>query len=132
MAYFKFTKLISENKPIEIYNNGKMKRDFIYISDITDGIITAIDNPLPYEIINLGNGRPIELSYFIECIENALNKKARKKMLPMQPGDVKITHADTKKAEMLLNYTPKVKIEEGIKKFIEWYKGRMIVKESIR
>jgi len=122
MAYFKFTKAILEDKPIDIYNNENMKRDFTYISDITDGIIAAIDNPFPYEIINLGNNKTITLSYFIECIENALKKKAKKNMMPMQPGDVKITYANIKKAEKLLNYKPKVKIEEGINRFVEWYK----------
>ena len=122
MAYFKFTKAILKDKPIDVYNYGKMKRDFTYISDITDGILAAIDNPFPYEIINLGNNEPTELSYFIECIENTLKKKAKKNMMPMQPGDVIITYADIKKAEKLLNYKPKVKIEEGIKKFVEWYK----------
>jgi len=122
MAYFKFTKAILEDKPIDVYNYGKMKRDFTYISDITDGILAAIDNPFPYEIINLGNNKPIELSYFIECIENALKKKAKKNMMPMQPGDVKITYANIKKAEKLLNYKPKVKIEEGINRFVGWYK----------
>jgi len=122
MAYFKFTKAILEDKPIDVYNYGKMKRDFTYISDITDGILAAIDHPFPYEIINLGNNKPIELSYFIKCIENALKKKAKKNMMPMQPGDVKITYANIKKAEKLLNYKPKVKIEEGINRFVEWYK----------
>ncbi len=125
MALFKFVKKIIKDDPIDIYNNEKMVRDFTYISDITDGIIAAIDNPFPYEIINLGNGHPIELSYFIECIENALNKKAKKNMLPMQSGDVKITHADISKAEKLLNYKPKVSIEQGIKRFVEWYKKSM-------
>ena len=122
MALFKFVKNILEDKPIDIYNNGNMKRDFTYISDVTDGIIAAIDNPFPYEIINLGNNNPIELSYFIECIENALKKKAKKNMMPMQLGDVKITYADINKAKRLLGYNPKVKIEEGIKRFVEWYK----------
>jgi len=122
MALFKFVKNILEDKPIDIYNNGNMKRDFTYISDVTDGIIAAIDNPFPYEIINLGNNNPIELSYFIECIENALKKKAKKNMMPMQPGDVTITYADINKAKRLLGYNPKVKIEEGIKRFVDWYK----------
>ena len=126
MALFKFVKNILEDKPIDVYNNENMKRDFTYISDITNGILAAIDNPFPYEIINLGNGKPIELSYFIECIENALGKKAIKNMLPMQSGDVRITHADIKKAEKLLSYKPKVKIEEGIKRFVEWYKEYQI------
>ena len=122
MALFKFVKKILEDKPIDIYNNENMKRDFTYISDITEGVLAAIGNPFPYEIINLGNGKPIELSYFIECIENALGKKAIKNMLPMQSGDVKITHADIKKAERLLGYKPKINIEEGIKRFVEWHK----------
>lgn len=122
MAYFKFTKAILEDKPIDIYNNGKMKRDFTYISDITDGVLAAIDNPFPYEIINLGNNNPVELSYFIECIEKAVGKKAKKNMMPMQKGDVPITYADISNAEKLLNYKPSVKIGQGIEKFVEWYK----------
>ena len=131
MALFKFVKNILEDKPIDIYNNGNMKRDFTYISDVTDGIIAAIDNPFPYEIINLGNNNPIELSYFIECIENALKKKAKKNMMPMQPGDVTITYADINKAKRLLGYNPKVKIEEGIKRFVEWYKRYSCMWENI-
>ena len=126
MAYFKFTKAILEDKPIDIYNYGKMKRDFTYISDIVQAVLAAIDNPFPYEIINLGNNKPIELSYFIECIEKALGKKAKKNMKPMQPGDVFITYADIRKAEKLLNYKPKVKIEDGIKRFVKWYKEYQI------
>ena len=129
MALFKFVKNILEDKPIDVYNYGKMKRDFTYISDIVQAVIAAINNPFSYEIINLGNSKPIELSYFIECIEKVLDKKAKKNMKPMQPGDVRITHADIKKAEKLLNYKPKVKIEEGIKRFVEWYKKVLMCKE---
>jgi len=122
MALFKFVKNILEDKPIDVYNYGKMKRDFTYISDIVQAVLAAVDNPFPYEIINLGNNNPIELSYFIECIENALGKKAKKNMMPMQQGDVIITYADISKAEKLLSYKPKIKIEEGIKRFVKWYK----------
>lgn len=121
MALFKFVKNITEDKPIKVYNNGKMKRDFTYISDIVNGVLAAIDNPYPYEIINLGNNKPIELNKFIELIEKALGKKAKKKMAPMQKGDVIETFADIEKAKKLLKFKPEVKIEEGIRKFVEWY-----------
>ncbi len=122
MALFKFTKNILEDKPIDVYNNGNMKRDFTYISDIVDGITASIDNPLPYEVINLGRGQPQDLMYFIRCIENNLKKQAMKNMMPMQPGDVPMTYADTSKAKQLLDYKPKTNIEQGVKKFTEWYK----------
>ncbi len=122
MALYKFVKNIVNGKPIDVYNNGDMKRDFTYISDIINGIIKSIDNPMPYEVINLGRGEPQDLMYFIKCIENALGKKAMKNMMPMQPGDVPLTYADTTKAEKLLDYKPKISIEEGVKRFVEWFK----------
>jgi UDP-glucuronate 4-epimerase len=123
MAYFKFTKNILENKPIDIFNFGNMKRDFTYIDDIVDGTISAInlknDN---FEIFNLGNNNPVKLLEFIEIIEKNLNKKAIKNFLPLQKGEVLETYADISKSKKLLNFSPKVSIEEGMEKFIKWYK----------
>jgi UDP-glucuronate 4-epimerase len=123
MALFKFVKNITEDKSIDVYNSGKMKRDFTYITDIVDGILSAIDKPFGYEIINLGNNNPIELGKFIEIIEVVLQKKAKINYLPLQKGDVLITYADITKAKKLLGYMPKVEIEEGIKEFVLWYKN---------
>jgi UDP-glucuronate 4-epimerase len=121
MAYYKFTSLIEQNKPIEIYNNGNHSRDFTYIDDIVDGVIKSLDKSYSYEIINLGNNKPTELLYFIKLIEKQLGKKAKRKMLPMQAGDVEKTYADIKKAKKLLGFKPKIKIEKGIINFINWY-----------
>lgn len=121
MAYFSFTNKILTGKSIDIYNNGDLRRDFTYITDIIKGILAAIDTPFKYEIINLGNNNPVQLMYFIECIEKELAIKAKKNMLPMQVGDVYETFADINKAKRLLRFEPKVKIEEGIRKFVEWY-----------
>ncbi|MBS3098118.1 GDP-mannose 4,6-dehydratase [Candidatus Woesearchaeota archaeon] len=123
MAPYKFTKLIDEGKAIPVYGDGKTKRDYTYITDIVDGIIAALDKNFAFEIINLGDSNPIELRYFISLIEKNLGKKAKIKQEPMQPGDVPITFADISKAKKLLNYNPKVKIEEGIRMFVGWYKN---------
>ena len=122
MALFKFVKNIIEEKTIEVYNYGKMKRDFTYVTDIVQGVIKSIDKPFSYEIINLGNNKPVELMKFINIIEKAVGKKAKKKMMEIQPGEVLITYADIKKAKKLLGYNPKTNIEKGVKEFVEWYK----------
>ena len=132
MAMSKFVKNILAGKPIDVYNYGKMKRDFTYISDVVKAIIISIDNPFPYEIINLGNNKPIELNKFIRTIEKTLGKKAKKKMKPMQLGDVPITYADIKKAKRLLNYNPRIDIEEGINNFVEWYKTYYVHKKRYK
>jgi UDP-glucuronate 4-epimerase len=129
MAYFKFTKNIINDLPIEIYGYGKMFRDFTYIDDIIEGIKKIIEtnnNKLFnknsfYEILNLGNDNPVELSYFISIIENAVGKKAKKIFLDIQPGDVERTSANLDKVRSKINYSPKTKIEEGILKFVKWY-----------
>ncbi|MFH0870340.1 MAG: SDR family NAD(P)-dependent oxidoreductase [archaeon] len=123
MAGFKFVKNILAGKPIEVFNHGKMKRDFTFITDIVKGVVSAIDRPFPYEIINLGGDDPVELDRFISCIEKALGKKAERKMMPMQPGDVLVTMADISKARKLLGFEPSTKIEEGIRLFVEWYRS---------
>ncbi len=121
MAYFKFSKMILAHQPIDVYNQGQHRRDFTYVDDIINGVVSAIDNCRGYDIINLGNNQPVELEYFIKVIEDNLGKKAVKNYLPLQPGDVLETYADIDKAQKMLNYNQKTKIEEGIKKFIDWY-----------
>jgi UDP-glucuronate 4-epimerase len=122
MALFKFTKAILADRPIDVYNYGKMRRDFTYIDDIVTGVVASLDKPFKYEIFNLGNNKIVELLYFIECIENVLGKKAGKNMMPMQPGDVEATWADIDHSVEKLGYRPKTKIEKGIEHFMEWYK----------
>lgn len=122
MAAYKFTKLISEGKPIDVYGDGTSKRDYTYITDIVDGILSALDKSFGFEIINLGNSNMVTLSDFISLIEGALGKKAKINRLPIQNGDVSVTYADISKAKKLLNYCPKIKIEEGIKLFVKWFK----------
>lgn len=122
MALFKFTKAILADAPIDVYNHGKMKRDFTYVSDIVNGVLAALDKNYPYEIFNLGNSSTVELSAFIECIESELGKKAKKNFLPLQPGDVPETSADIDYSRQKLGFRPRVKIEEGIHEFIKWYK----------
>jgi len=123
MALFIFTKAITKNQPIEVYNFGKMKRDFTYVDDIVQGVLASMDRPVPYAVYNLGNSRAVDLLYFIECIEKELGKKAEKKMLPMQPGDVVETYADISESERDLGFQPATRIEEGIASFINWYKS---------
>lgn len=123
MAYFIFTKNIIENKSINVYNSGKMLRDFTYVDDVVDGIIKALKKSYPYEIFNLGNSKTVELKYLIQIIEKNLGKKAKIKMKAIQPGDVKITFANIDKAKKMLGYAPRTKIESGIKNFIQWYKN---------
>ncbi|MBQ9297860.1 MAG: GDP-mannose 4,6-dehydratase [Clostridia bacterium] len=126
LAINKFTRLMLENKEIPMYGDGSTARDYTYIDDIVDGIIKSCEyiqkNDNVYEIINLGNSRPIPLKQMINTIENALGVYAKIKQLPMQPGDVNITYADISKAKELIGYEPKTPFEEGIKKFVNWYK----------
>ncbi len=121
MAPYKFTDLISKGNPIEMYGDGTSKRDYTYVADIVDGIIKSLEKNYRFEIINLGNSEPIELKKFILIIEKTLNKKAEIIQKPIPQGDVNITYADISKAKQLLQYEPKTSIEQGIKKFIEWY-----------
>jgi UDP-glucuronate 4-epimerase len=123
MAIHKFTRSINEGKVIEMFGNGKSRRDYTYISDIVNGIMAAVDKKLGYEIINLGNSNVVELRYLIQLIEENLGKSAIIKKRPDQPGDVPVTFADISKAQRLLGYEPEVRIEEGIENFVHWYKG---------
>jgi len=134
MAYFKFVDAIAHGRPIEVYNQGQMRRDFTYIDDVVEGIIRLLDH-LPsksstdgainsnahYKIYNIGNHQPVELMKFIEVIEQAVGKSAEKIMKPMQPGDVVATYADINDLMEDINFKPRTSIEEGMQKFVEWY-----------
>ena len=124
MAIHKFTKLIDEGKEIRLYGDGKSKRDYTYISDIIEGIMSVLNlnKDFDFQIFNLGNSEPIPLSHLVSLIEKNLNKSAKIKYLPEQPGDPSITCADISKSRRLLNYHPEVGIEEGIERFVEWYR----------
>jgi UDP-glucuronate 4-epimerase len=121
MALFMFTKNILSGQTIDVFNNGKMKRNFTYIDDIVEGIVITLNNPVPYEVYNIGNSRAEELMDFIGEIEKNVSKKAIINYLPMQPGDVPATVADISKLQQL-GYNPRTNIDEGIKKFVEWYR----------
>lgn len=122
MALFKFTKAIQAGKPIDVYNNGRMKRDFTYITDIVSGIIASLERNYPYEIFNLGNSKTVELTHFIDTIEKSLGQKAVRNSLPMQAGDVPETCADIDYSREKLGFNPTVNIEEGVQNFMVWYK----------
>ena len=141
MALFLFTKAILAGKPIDVFNHGNMKRDFTYIDDIVEGVVRALDRPArpdpawsgetpnsatssaPYRLYNIGNHQPVELLRFIEMLERALGKPAKKNLLPMQPGDVPATYADVQDLVDDVGFKPDTPLEEGIKKFVEWYRG---------
>ena len=135
MAYFSFTKKILAGEQIDVYNNGEMQRDFTYIDDIVEGITRLIDKiPLPqhsttstavapYQIYNIGNNQPVTLRRFITAIESACGKKAKENLLPMQPGDVPITYADIDELTTDIDFRPETSIEDGISKFVNWYKA---------
>ena len=122
MAMLKFARKIVAGEPIDIYNHGDLRRDFTFIDDIVDGFARAVYRPLGYEILNIGNGHPVELLRFVELLEKELGITARKNLLPMQPGDVHETYAATAKAAKLLGYQARTSFEEGIKKFAGWYR----------
>jgi len=126
MALFKFTKNILEGKPIDVYNHGDMVRDFTFVKDIVDGFAKALDKPMGFEIINLGCGQPITLMKYIHTLEEELGRKAEYNMMEMQLGDVKATSADISKARKLLGYDPKTMVKEGVKAFVDWYKGYFV------
>ncbi len=129
MAYFKFTHAIAEGQPIDVYNYGKMKRDFTYIDDIVEAIVRiipkkpqlSIEQP-PYKIYNLGNNSPVELNEFITTIEKAMGKLAQKNFLPMQPGDVVTTYADVDELVADFDFKFTTSITQGIEQFVNWYR----------
>lgn len=129
MAYFKFTNKIRRGEAIQIYNNGDMYRDFTYVDDIVTGIEHMLCNPPKanelgdcYKVYNIGNNKPEKLMHFIEVLEQAIGKTAKKEFLPMQPGDVYQTYADVSELERDFDFKPATTIEEGLGKFAEWYK----------
>jgi len=147
MAYFSFTKDIIEGNTIKVYNHGQMERDFTYIDDIVEAIIKLIDMPpvgnkdwdeskdsisesfAPYKIYNIGNNNPVSLMRFINAIEKAVGKEAKKIYMDMQPGDVLRTYADVSDLEKDIGFKPKTTIEEGIQKFVDWYKEYYQIKD---
>ncbi|HKW29787.1 MAG TPA: SDR family NAD(P)-dependent oxidoreductase [Verrucomicrobiae bacterium] len=122
LAIHKFAKLIHTDKPIPVFGDGSTERDYTYISDIVDGVIACTQKKFGYEIFNLGGSQTVKLSRLIELLEAALGKKAMIDRQPAQPGDVPRTCADISKAQKLLGYQPRVKIEEGIPKFVDWFR----------
>ena len=129
MALFIFTKAIFENKPLPVFNNGNMKRDFTYIDDIVTGILGVLNNPpnednneAPSRVLNIGNNNSEDLMDFVKLIETELGKKAEINFQPMQAGDVRETYADITETTAITGYQPTTNITEGIPKFIEWYK----------
>ena len=141
MALFLFTKAILKGEAINIFNHGKMIRDFTYIDDIVESLVRVMDkvatpdasfdakhpdpatSHAPYRIFNIGNNQPTPLMDYIEAIESALDKKAIKKMMDMQPGDVPLTSADTSELNQWVNFKPNTSIKEGVKRFVDWYKN---------
>ncbi len=144
MALFKFTRSMLAGDPIDVYNHGRMKRDFTYVDDIVEGIVRLLDKPpepggaptgswdasdpdpagssAPYRILNIGNGAPVDLMEFIGALEAELGIEAQKNYLPMQPGDVEATWADTTDLEALTGHRPQTTIREGVRQFIAWYR----------
>ena len=141
MAPFKFTQRILAGEPIDVFNHGNHSRDFTYVDDIVEGLVRMMDHIAtpntnwnsdlpdpgtslaPYRLYNIGNSQPVELLYFIECIEKAVGKKAIKNMLPMQPGDVPRTFANVDTLVEDIGFQPKTTIEEGIQRMVDWYRG---------
>jgi len=126
MAYFIFTRKILAGEPIDVFGEGMMARDFTYVDDIVDGILGALDRPPPAgenRILNIGGDRPVGLMRMIEVLEGALGRKAETIMKPMQPGDVTATWADVSKLKALTGYAPSTRIEEGLPRFVDWYRS---------
>lgn len=141
MALFLFTKAILEGRPIDVFNHGKMKRDFTYIDDIVQGVVRTMDrvpeadpgydsnNPdpgrshAPYRVFNIGNNDPVELMSFVEAIETSLGMEAKKNFMPMQDGDVPATYADTDELNAWTGFAPATPVPEGIRRFVEWYRS---------
>ncbi len=145
MALFLFTKAILEDRPIDVFNHGKMRRDFTYIDDIAEGVIRVLDRPpqanpdfdkqtpdpatswAPYRVFNIGNHQPVELMAYIEALEQALGKTATKNFLPLQDGDVPATHADTTELNRVTGFSPSTQVTDGVQRFVDWYRSYMNV-----
>jgi UDP-glucuronate 4-epimerase len=123
MALFKFTRGILAGTPIPVFNEGRMVRDFTYVDDIVEGIVRVVDRPAPYRIFNIGNHERVELMRYIRAIEAAVGRAATLELLPMQPGDVVATEADVTALEAATGFRPHTAVEEGVRRFVEWYRG---------
>ena len=141
MALFLFTKAILQDEPIKVFNQGLMERDFTYVDDIVEGIVRLLptlpqanpdwngadpdpgSSPAPYRLYNIGNHSPVKLLDFIAMIEKALGRKARKELLPMQPGDVPATYADVEDLSRAVGFSPATPLEDGIEEFVKWYRS---------
>ena len=126
MAYFSFTRKILAGEPIEVFGEGEMARDFTFIDDIVDGVVGVLDRPPPADaprVLNIGDSRPVGLMDMIATLERALGVEAQMIMKPMQPGDVTATFADISRLKALTGYQPKVPLEEGLPRFVDWYRG---------
>ena len=124
MAVWKFTESILTKPPLVIHGDGSTKRDFTYVGDIVSGILAALDLSPRFEIINLGNGTPVSLKDLLAITEKVTGKKASVTHDAAKPEDVPVTHADLTKAKEVLRYTPRVGLEEGVRRFVEWYRTR--------
>jgi UDP-glucuronate 4-epimerase len=140
MALFLFTRAILEGRPIDVFNHGNMVRDFTYIDDIVEGVVRVVDRPAaadpafdaarpdpgtsnaPYRVFNIGNSHPTPLGEYIEALEDALGMKARRNYLPMQPGDVPATSANTEELDAWVGFKPDTQVREGVRRFVEWYR----------
>ncbi len=141
MALFLFTKAILAGRPIDVFNHGRMRRDFTYIDDIAEGVIRVLDRPAaadpafdpmdpdpassdaPYRVLNIGNNQPVDLMSYIETLERALGKTAIKNFLPLQDGDVPATYADTSDLKALTGFSPATSVRDGVERFVDWYRG---------
>ena len=141
MALFLFTKAILEGRPIDVFNHGKMRRDFTYIDDIAEGVIRVLDHPpqanpdfdkqapdpatswAPYRLFNIGNHQPVELMAYIEALEQALGRTAARNFLPLQDGDVPATYADTSELSRVTGFSPATPVTEGVRRFVDWYRS---------
>ena len=141
MALFKFTRAIVEGKSIDVYNHGQMRRDFTYIDDIAEAIVrlqdvipqadamwtveegTPATRSAPYRVYNIGNSNPVTLMDYITALETSLGKVAQKNMMPMQPGDVLETSADTKVLYDVIGFKPQTSVQDGVQRFVDWYKA---------
>src|SRR5689334_538395 len=141
MALFLFTRNILAGKPIDVFNHGHHKRDFTFVADIAEGVVRALDrvatpdpawnsddpdpatSSAPYRVYNIGNNRPVDLSHYIETLEECLGRKAQKNLLPLQLGDVPDTYADVEDLVRDVGYKPATTVEQGVKSFVEWYRG---------
>jgi UDP-glucuronate 4-epimerase len=138
MSLYLFTKAILEDRPIDVFNHGDMQRDFTYVDDIVEGVVRVLDrlpqgdatadmrdparSTAPFRLYNIGNHSPVKLAQFIEVLESALGKKAQKRLLPMQPGDVYATYADVEDLHRDVGFAPRTPLEEGVRKFVAWYR----------